>query len=205
MALPSRPATSSKCGQRAGRPWQERAFLPEEMGSKSKAGEAGSASETAGAGGTDRRSGHRGKEEVEFRPMCFQSERTSPVGLRRKGRRERAAAPALPCVATRCQQRAARRSAAATGAARAEGAGRKHRLCFPTPSSGHFPPNDGPRGRGRRTLDKGSGQESVPPGPQEAEAKGSQGSREGSACPPRADASRPHGARTGVKRLSCVG
>lgn len=80
MALPSRPAKSSKCGQRAGRQWQERAFLPEEMGSKSKAGEAGSASETAGARGTDPRSGHRGKEEVEFRPMCFQSERTCPCG-----------------------------------------------------------------------------------------------------------------------------
>ena len=80
MALPSRPATSSKWGQRAGRPWQERAFLPEEVGRKSKAGEAGCASETAGAGGTDPRSGHRGEEEVEFQPMCFQSERTCPCG-----------------------------------------------------------------------------------------------------------------------------
>lgn len=97
-----------------------------------KAGEVGSVSEKAEAGGTDPRCAH----------SPGRRKRAQPAGLNPGGPWERAAAPALPTAATRGQPRAARRGCCQ----------RRCNRCAPraapAASSGHFLPNDSPWGRG---------------------------------------------------------
>lgn len=141
MALPSPPTMSSKPVQSAGCPRQELAFLPGADGAKQR------------RRAVQARRPKPGAQTPGVLAHLEEGSARQPASLNPGGRWERAAAPALPTAATRGQPRAARRGCCQ----------RRCNRCAPLLP--RQPPGAGERG----TLDKGSGQESVPPGPQEAE------------------------------------